>query len=207
MSREKSEVSRSLTLTLSRAGGEGTGAGPLTLTLSRAAGEGTGAGLPTLLSSSVCINVEISEGAFDQALAKRLRQELDALDVAAPAPRPQPLRAMRLALGSMAAMAVGAALLLGTVAVFASGSPDPRVWLRAAQHSLGVPLVGEHSPLAVQSSPESAPEPESFAPAATAERESPNPAEVERESPQPARPEAPQPADPIESTSASPGDG
>lgn len=151
--------------------------------------------------------METSEGAFEQALAKRLRQELDAVYVAAPAARPQPLRAVRIALGSVAAMAVGAALLLGTVAVFASGSPDPRVWLREAQHSLGVPLVGEHSPMTVQSSPEPSPEPESSAPVAGAEHESPSPTEVERESPRPARPEAPQPAGSGESTRASPGDG
>jgi hypothetical protein len=153
------------------------------------------------------MHVEMSEAVFEQALARRLREELDALDAAAPASRPTPVRAMRLALGSVAAMAVGAALLLGTVAVFASGSPDPRVWMREAQHSLGVPLVGEHSPMAVQSSPEPSSEPESSAPAASAEHESSSPAAMERESPEPSRPEASQYPEPGERSHSSPGDG
>jgi hypothetical protein len=117
------------------------------------------------------------------------------------------VRAMRLALGSVAAMAVGAALLLGTVAVFASGSPDPRVWMREAQHSLGVPLEGEHSPMTVQASPEPSSERESPAPAAGGEHESPSPGAVERESPEPARPTASQAPDPGDRSQASPGDG
>jgi hypothetical protein len=151
------------------------------------------------------MDVEGSEGAFEQALARRLRAELDALYVAAPAARPQPVRTMRLAFGSAAAIAVGAALLLGTVAVFASGSPDPRVWLRQAQHSLGVPLVGEHSPMTVQS-PEDSPQPAAAAPASAGEHESPAPAGPEHESPEPALPQTSQPPEGGDSSRASPGD-
>lgn len=157
--------------------------------------------------SSVCIDVETSEGAFEQVLAGRLRDELDALYVAAPAARPTAVRGMRLAFGSAAAIAVGAALLLGTVAVFASGSPDPRVWLKQAQHSLGVPMVGEHSPMTVQSSPDTSSEPSEAGPASSDEHESPLPAGAEHESPEPSRPEASQSPDAGAGSRASPGDG
>jgi hypothetical protein len=157
--------------------------------------------------SSVCIDVETSEGGFEQVLARRLRDELDALHVEAREARPRPVRGMRLAFGSAAAIAVGAALLLGTVAVFASGSPDPRVWLRQAQHSLGVPMVGEHSPMTVQSSPETSPEPSDSHSVSGGEHESPTPAGTEHESPEPSRPEASQSPDFGAGSRASPGDG
>lgn len=163
--------------------------------------------LPTLGFSSVCIGVEGFDTAFERALGARLRDELDAISIAVPASRPQPIRALRLAFGVAAAIAVGAALLLGTVAAFAAGSPDPRVWLKQAQHSYGAPLIGEHSPMAAPSTPEPSAEPQSAAPAAPGEHESPSQAGTEHESPEPSLAEAPQPRDQGEGSRASPGDG
>lgn len=165
-----------------------------------------GNGLPTLGLSSVCVGVEGLDSAFESALGARLRAELDAVAVAVPASRPQPVRAVRLAFGAAAAIAVGAALLLGTVAALASGSPDPRVWLKQAHHSVGAPLIGEHSPMVAPNTAEPPTQPRASVPAAP-EHESRGPAEREHESPEYSVAEAPQTRDPGESSRASPGDG
>lgn len=158
-------------------------------------------------SSSVCINVESSEAAFEQSLARRMREELDALKVAGPAARPQSVRAMRIALSSAAALAVGVALLLGTIAVFASGSPDPRVWIKDAQRSLGAPLAGEHSPMNNETAAEPGSQPESVAQASAGEHDSPSPAAADHETREPARPESPQSPEPVDRSPSSAGDG
>lgn len=79
---------------------------------------------------------------FEQALTRRLRAELDALNVAVPAvPGYSGPRSFAYvwAVGRPLALAVAAALLLGSVAAFASGSPNPKVWVTEAEHSLGIP--------------------------------------------------------------------
>ena len=86
--------------------------------------------------------MEQVNSSFEQALTRRLRAELDALNVAVPAvpgySGPRSL-AYVWAVGRPLALAVAAALLLGSVAAFASGSPNPKVWVTEAEHSLGIP--------------------------------------------------------------------
>ena len=81
------------------------------------------------------------DNSFEQALKRRLRAELDGLKVGVPAVPDYSWRRspkFPLAVARPLALAVAAALLLGSVAAFASGSPNPRVWVTEAQHSLGI---------------------------------------------------------------------
>jgi hypothetical protein len=81
------------------------------------------------------------DSSFEQALTRRLRSELDALHVTVPAvPGYSGQRSLRFAwaVARPLAMALAAALLLGSVAAFASGSPNPKVWVTEAEHSLGI---------------------------------------------------------------------
>lgn len=81
------------------------------------------------------------DSSFEQALTRRLRAELDALIVAAPAvPGYSGRRSLTFVWGVARplALALAAALVLGSVAAFASGSPNPKVWVTEAEHSLGI---------------------------------------------------------------------
>ena len=81
------------------------------------------------------------DSSFDQALTRRLRDELDALSVTAPAvPGYSGRRSLTFVWGVARplALALAAALVLGSVAAFASGSPNPKVWVTEAEHSLGI---------------------------------------------------------------------
>jgi hypothetical protein len=85
--------------------------------------------------------MELMDSSFEQALARRLCAELDALNVAMPAvPGYAGHRSLKYvwAVTRPIALAVAAALLLGSVAALASGSPNPRVWVTEAEHSLGI---------------------------------------------------------------------
>jgi hypothetical protein len=83
----------------------------------------------------------LMDSSFEQALTGRLRSELDALHVTVPAvPGYAGRRSMRYVWGVARplALAMAAALVLGSVAAFASGSPNPKVWVTEAEHSLGI---------------------------------------------------------------------
>lgn len=85
------------------------------------------------------------DSSFEQSLTRRLRAELDGLNVAVPAVPDDSgdrslkyLWAVARPLARPLALAVAAAMLLGSVAAFASGSPNPKVWVTEAEHSLGI---------------------------------------------------------------------
>ena len=81
------------------------------------------------------------DSSFEQALTRRLHAELDALSVAAPAmPRYSGRRSLTFVWGVARplALALAAAVVLGSVAAFASGSPNPKDWVTEAEHSLGI---------------------------------------------------------------------
>ncbi len=88
------------------------------------------------------------DGSFEQALIRRLRADLDALNVAVPAVPDYSGRPSLRHLWAVArplALAVAAALLLGSVAALASGSPNPKVWVTEAEHSLGIQAPDDES--------------------------------------------------------------
>jgi hypothetical protein len=157
------------------------------------------------------MNVDSFEpGSFEAAFASRLRAELDAMRVWLPAATPAPRRARSAALASAAAFAVGCALLLGTVAAFASGSPNPKVWISEAEKSIGIPPGGSEPSSGAEPIWTPTPEPSDSPPAqpVRGEPESAAPSAPERESPHPESPAAAQPPDPAEhSPTSSPGDG
>jgi len=73
----------------------------------------------------------LMDSSFEQALTGRLRSELDALHVTVPAvPGYAGHRSMRYVWG------VARPLALAMTA--ASGSPNPKVWVTEAEHSLGI---------------------------------------------------------------------
>ena len=81
------------------------------------------------------------DSSFEQSLTRRLRAELDVLNVAVPAvPDDSGDRSLKYlwAVARPLALAVAAAMLLGSVAAFASGSPNPKVWVTEAEHALGI---------------------------------------------------------------------
>jgi hypothetical protein len=141
--------------------------------------------------------MELMDGSFESALTTRLRTELDALNVAVPAAAPAYSRrgAMRYvwAVGRPLAIALAVALLLGSVAAFASGSPNPSNWVKDAERSLGIPLSDDKSPNDSEESPSSqateSPEPAD-------DRVEPTGAEREpAETPQPSEHHSPEPAE------------
>jgi hypothetical protein len=153
--------------------------------------------------------MEIMDGSFERALISRLRTELDALNVAVPAVMPgySPRRSVRYVwtVGRPLALALAVALLLGSVAAFASGSPNPGTWVKEAEKSLGIPPADETPPIGSEASPSpessESPKAEDGGQPTGAERE---PAEtrtvepVERQSPEPASPNdgrSPEPAE------------
>ncbi len=130
------------------------------------------------------------------------------MDVWVPAARPMARRPRPAAFMYGAALAVGCALVLGTVAAFASGSPNPKVWIREAEQTIGIPSTVS-APSPDGAAPESTATPEE-SPAAPSggERESTSPSAPEQESPHPESPAAAQSPDPSEhSPTGSPGDG
>lgn len=93
--------------------------------------------------------------------------------------------------GRPLAVAVAAAMLLGSVAVFASGSANPKVWVTEAEHSLGISTPDdENSPGAAPSPhPSESPEPRedhAVAPGSQSEpSDRPTAEPVEHETPEP----------------------
>jgi hypothetical protein len=161
--------------------------------------------------------MELMDSSFERALARSLRAELDALNVASPgAARAYARRgSMRYAwaLGRTLAVAVAVALLLGSVAAFASG--DPGKFVNSAERSLGIPLGDEKPPIGSLKSPSPHPS-ESPEPAegriqpSGSQREpaeSPTPEPTERASPEIESPVPSHSAEPPEhSPGPSPGD-
>jgi hypothetical protein len=99
--------------------------------------------------------MELMNDSFEAALARGLRTELDALNVAVPTaalqlPRKSSMRFVW-AVGRPLAVALAAALLLGSVAAFASG--DPSRWVREAARQLGLPPFNEDTPIGAKASP------------------------------------------------------
>jgi len=157
----------------------------------------------------VCIYVDnIEPDSFEAAFASRLRDELDSMQVLVPAARPAARRARSAAFASAIALAVGCALVLGTVAAFASGSPNPKVWIRQAEQTIGIPPTdGAPSPDGAGPEPTETPEASPASPAG-GEHESTSPSAPEQESPHPESPTAAQSPEPAEhSPSGSPEDG
>jgi hypothetical protein len=96
---------------------------------------------------------------FDEVFAARLREELDAVQVAQPPGVPRQLPRGLFAVPRFAgrpfalAAAAGAAVALAMTASFATGSPNPGVWVGTAARVLGVPFG--QSPVASPAPPES----------------------------------------------------
>jgi hypothetical protein len=149
----------------------------------------------------VCHQASVStmglmDSSFEQALTRHLRTELDALYVAVPAVPGYSGRRRSLrygwAVARPLAVAVAAALLLSSVAAFASGSPNPKVWVTEAEHSLGVQAPDDEiAPGAAPSPhPSESPDPgedRAVAPGSRVEpSEKPTAEPVERQAPEPA---------------------
>jgi hypothetical protein len=140
--------------------------------------------------------MELMDGSFEGVLTRRLRAELDALNVAVPAVSPADSRrgAMRYvwAVGRPLVIALAVALLLGSVAAFASGSPNPASWVRDAERSLGIPFADDKSPNGSEKSPSSAAQ----SPTPVDDRGEPVGSEREpAETPQPSEHHSPEPAE------------
>jgi hypothetical protein len=135
------------------------------------------------------------DSSFEQELTRRLRGELDALKVAVPAvPGYAGRGSLRYVWGVARplALALAAALVLGSVAAFASGSPDPKVWVTEAEHTLGIQAPDdENAPGAAPSPrPSESPDPgkDHAVPAGSQVEPSDKPTAepVERQTPEPA---------------------
>jgi hypothetical protein len=135
------------------------------------------------------------DSSFEQALTRRLHAELGALKVAVPAvPGYSGRRSLSHVWGVARplALALAAALVLGSVAAFASGSPNPKVWVTEAEHSLGIQAPDdENAPGAAPSPrPSESPDPgeDHAVPAGSQVEPSDKPTAepVERQTPEPA---------------------
>lgn len=127
--------------------------------------------------------MEITDESFEDGLARRLRSELDRLEVSLPGTPTLPSRVRRYFLRSTLAAAIAAGLCLGSAAV--SGSPNPVVWVQAAGHSLGLPKGGPmHSVNRGPSTEKSSDASESGRGSAGATK-SPSSSHQEKESPEP----------------------
>lgn len=165
--------------------------------------------------------MELVGGPFDEVFAARLREELDAVQVAhppgVPLQRPRGVFAVPRLTGRPFALAAaaGAAVALAMTASFATGSANPGVWVGTAARVLGVPFgqspTGSPAPPASQvaspgrlQSPESEP---TSSPGSHRTDSSPEPRETEpaRQSPRP--PQSPEPDDPSPSPRHSPSPG
>jgi hypothetical protein len=139
--------------------------------------------------------VEITDESFEDSLARRLHEELDALSVDLPAAPQLPGRVRRYALPGLLVVALIALLMAGSS--LASGSPNPVVWVQAAGHSLGLPprdrAPAENAAEPPESSPEASPKATPKAtPKPESETESPGPGHTAQpgESPEPSGPES-----------------
>ena len=120
-------------------------------------------------------------GWFESAFAARLRSELDAIPVQSVGPWPVMRRARPIAFATAALVAIGAALIVGAVGVFAYGP-----WVQGAVQSFGGGFHHERHSTGDERSPEPSPE---ITPSVSASpvqtRQSPSPTPREHESPEP----------------------
>lgn len=135
------------------------------------------------------------DASFEQALTRRLRAELDELLVTVPGvpaySSHRPLRYMWM-VGRPLALALAAALLLGSVAAFASGSPNPKDWVTEAERSLGIQVPDEeHAPGSPSPRASESPEPGEDHAAPPGSRTEPS----DKHSAEPVERAAPEPAD------------
>lgn len=140
--------------------------------------------------------MESGTGSFERELSARLRTELDALNVSLPAGAAAPYRLRPLKLVPAVAMAVGAALVLGTVVAVAASTPYVGRFVQAAEQTLGLPSHRPDTTNVNQPPPSPSPEPteraepsgspESEAPGAGGGQESPEPTRTSQGSPEPA---------------------
>jgi hypothetical protein len=153
--------------------------------------------------------MELVESSFERALIGRLRAELDALNVAGPAAFRPYLRRRRAryvwAVGRTLAVGLAVALLLGSVAAFASGSTNPATWVKDAGQSFGIlpsddqaPIGGPDESPSPHPSESSEPKQDTVRPTGTGHEP------VETQSPEPTERQSPEPSD--SSGPQSPGD-
>ncbi|HET7466093.1 MAG TPA: hypothetical protein VFL29_05460 [Candidatus Dormibacteraeota bacterium] len=101
---------------------------------------------------------------FEGTFARRLRAELDGLDVRTPAARPALRHRRRRAVWRVArplALAMAATIAFAGLATAATGSPDPGQWLRLSQWTshFNPPVVTPSDEPAARPSPSEAAEP------------------------------------------------
>jgi len=135
------------------------------------------------------------DSSFEQALTRRLRSELDALHVTVPAvPGYSGRASLRYAwvVARPLALALAAALVLGSVAAFASGSPNPKVWVTEAEHSLGIQAPDDENAPGAAPSPRPSESPDArddhaVAPGSRGDpSDKPTAEPIERQTPEPA---------------------
>ena len=118
--------------------------------------------------------MESDPARFERELAWRLRDELDALRVTPPSAAVAQYRLRPIKLVPALAMAVGAALVLGTVAAVASSTPYVGELVHAAAQSLGVPSHRPDTTNVGHPSPTASPQPtERAEPSGSPENEAP----------------------------------
>jgi hypothetical protein len=154
----------------------------------------------------------VMDSSFERALTRRLRSELNAVNVAVPAAtRPYSRRGdMRYlwAVGRPLAVGLAAALLLGSVAAYASGSPNPAVWVKTAERSLGIQPPDDKTPIGPKASPSPHPTESPDRTERSAQPSGPEREPVETSTPERASPEGGHSLDAAEhSPAASSGDG
>jgi len=152
--------------------------------------------------------MEPDQGTFERDMSARLRAELDALDVSLPIAAAAPYRIRPLKLVPALAMAVGAALVLGTVAAVASSTPYVGQLVQAAEQTLGLPSHRPDTTTVNQPSPSPSVTPtERAEPSGSPESEAPGGSGAERESPDPTRSSRGSPEPGEGAGGSSPGDG
>lgn len=153
--------------------------------------------------------MELVENSFERALRRHLRAELDALNVAGPAafrPYSGRRRARHVwAVGRTLAVGLAVALLLGSVAAFASGSTNPATWVKDAGQSFGIVPSDDQAPIggpdeSPSPHPSESPEPRQDTVRPTGRGHEP----VETQSREPVERQSPEPSD--SSEPQSPGD-
>jgi hypothetical protein len=139
--------------------------------------------------------MQLVDRRFEQEFARRLRQELDGVDIPTRPFRPVPRRWLPL---RTIAVAIAATLALSVVAGVITGSANPIVWTQKARQVLGI----EAAPLVIPSQPASPSPSKAAAPVKQAsatpspEREAGDatPSPSHTQSPEPRETESPEPS-------------
>jgi hypothetical protein len=171
-----------------------------------------------MCSQASVSTMELMDSSFERALRRRLSAELDALHVEVPvaAPGYSRRRSMRYvwAVGRPIAVALAVALLLGSVAAFASGSPNPANWVNGAERSLGItpsddqiPNRAEDSPSPQRSEDSPSPHPSTTPSPHRAQSTVVAPEPGETQSPEPVERQSPEPVSSEPNDTPTPGDG